>query len=284
MDEQALKSRVAEVEAMAEIVETRCGHGTMPFRVWNEGAGEPVVLLHGGSGSWTHWIANIDALARHHEVIVPDLPGLGEAATLPQGYSAADAAHWVAEGINRIDALGFHLVGFSWGCIVAAIVAARDNPVLKSLCLVGPAGLGEMPEPPDIKPLRKRTPEMSAVEAAETNRENLARLMIHDREKIDDLAVYLQTINTERSRFNSPQFARTTLVADHLAKVTRPTKVVYGEYDATARPNIAYREELLHHIRSDIEFEVLPGVGHWAQYEDAATFNAMLDDWIERHR
>src|SRR5579859_2997484 len=49
-----------------------CGSGDMVWRVW--GAGTPVVLLHGGYGSWTHWLRNIDALAASYRVVAADLP------------------------------------------------------------------------------------------------------------------------------------------------------------------------------------------------------------------
>src|SRR5262249_18899096 len=54
------------------------------------GAGPPVVLLHGGSGSWTHWARNIMPLARHFTVWVPDLPGFGDSG-LPPGVETAEA-------------------------------------------------------------------------------------------------------------------------------------------------------------------------------------------------
>ena len=55
---------VARLASQARVVRTPCGDGNMVWRVW--GRGEPLVLFHGGSGSWTHWIRNIPELARHY--------------------------------------------------------------------------------------------------------------------------------------------------------------------------------------------------------------------------
>jgi pimeloyl-ACP methyl ester carboxylesterase len=40
-----------------------------------QGAGEPLFLIHGWPGFWFEWHKNIDALARHYDVIVPDMRG-----------------------------------------------------------------------------------------------------------------------------------------------------------------------------------------------------------------
>lgn len=66
---------VGALNRAARKVETPCGDGPMVWRVW--GAGEPLVLLHGGTGSWTHWIRSIPRLSGHYQLWVPDLPGLG---------------------------------------------------------------------------------------------------------------------------------------------------------------------------------------------------------------
>ena len=40
-----------------------------------------MLLLHGGSGSWTHWLRNIQPLVdAGRQVLVPDLPGFGDSA------------------------------------------------------------------------------------------------------------------------------------------------------------------------------------------------------------
>jgi pimeloyl-ACP methyl ester carboxylesterase len=40
-----------------------------------QGAGDPLLLIHGWPGFWFEWHRNIDELARHYDVIVPDMRG-----------------------------------------------------------------------------------------------------------------------------------------------------------------------------------------------------------------
>ncbi|MCZ8108255.1 MAG: alpha/beta fold hydrolase, partial [Burkholderiales bacterium] len=71
----------APLEASARRVETPCGEGRMVWRIWGEGP--PLVLLHGGYGSWLHWIRTIPAFADRRTLHVPDLPGLGDSDEAP---------------------------------------------------------------------------------------------------------------------------------------------------------------------------------------------------------
>ena len=53
--------------------------GKMMWHVWGEGSGKPTLLLfHGGSGSWIHWIRNVQPLSQHFTVYAADMPGLGD--------------------------------------------------------------------------------------------------------------------------------------------------------------------------------------------------------------
>ncbi|HEV2100696.1 MAG TPA: alpha/beta fold hydrolase, partial [Stellaceae bacterium] len=76
---------VEGVAAEARRIETPCGDGAMAWRVW--GSGPPLVLLHGGYGSWMHWIRNVLPLSRLFTVVACDLPGLGESATPPEPHT-----------------------------------------------------------------------------------------------------------------------------------------------------------------------------------------------------
>ena len=77
----------AAVDRLAMRVEVPCDAGAIVWRGWGlgKGRGAPVVLLHGGAGSWNHWVRNIAALvAAGRQVWVPDLPGFVKS-TRPAG-------------------------------------------------------------------------------------------------------------------------------------------------------------------------------------------------------
>ena len=88
-----LPSELRALAALAERRTTPCGNGEMVWHIWGSARPgvAPLVLLHGGSGSWTHWVRNIDTLvAAGRQVWIPDLPGFG-ASALPVGGTDADA-------------------------------------------------------------------------------------------------------------------------------------------------------------------------------------------------
>src|ERR1700722_14374421 len=94
------------------------GAGDVVWRVW--GTGAPLVLLHGGTGSWMHWIRNIEELARDFMLLVPDIPGSGESATPPAPVSADGIGATLAAGVASL--IGpqkrFALAGFSLGGVI----------------------------------------------------------------------------------------------------------------------------------------------------------------------
>ena len=267
----------------SEVYRFPCGTGEMPVRRWrNEGA-EKVMLLHGGSGSWLHWLRNIEPLREHFDVYAADLPGLGDAAMCKVESSAESAASATHGMLTDLFQVPFHIVAFSWGCTLTALLMAQLESRLKSVMLTGPAAVGDLPKQPQMKPLIKRTPGMSRQEVLETQRENLARLMIYRRGRIDDMAVLMQDINTSKARFSSPQYARSTLLIDGLRGTRTPLFVIYGEFDAPAYPELEARRRIFRTVRPDVSIELVPDAGHWLQYEKPDLFNRECINWIRRH-
>ena len=115
------------------------GH-RMPYLIG--GSGEPLILLHGFGANKDHWTMIARFLTPHFRVIVPDLPGFGDASR------RLEAVYGVEQQLARIGAfvaaLGIdhcHLGGNSMGAYLAALFAARQPQRVRSLWLLAPAGV-----------------------------------------------------------------------------------------------------------------------------------------------
>ena len=265
---------VARIAGTARQLYTPCGDGSMVWRVW--GAGEPLILLHGGSGSWTHWLRNIPELSRHYQLWVPDLPGLGASAMPPEPLLPASVAEVVVAGLEAL--IPHHrplrLVGFSFGGHIAGLTAARMRGRILDLTLVGVAALGLSAEPRE--PFAKRRTGMTAAEIAAVFRQNLEVLMFADPDNIDALAIHLQAENIKRARFRSRPFATSDGLAKALANVTARLTTIWGTRDIIARTSLATRLEILRRHHPELEVRLIEGAGHWVAYEAAERFNAAL--------
>ena len=273
---EATRALVDGIAAEAERCETPCGEGNMVWHCW--GSGPPLVLLHGGYGSWSHWIRNVLPLSRQFRVIAPDLPGLGESATPPEPWTAEGLAAIIVDGLVAIAAPSeeLRLAGFSFGGVIGGSVAAQLGERVRSFTVVGSNGLGVARSP---TPLRRVPPEADEAEEFATHRYNLNQLMIADPDKIDELALYLQKTNHARARMRSRRFSRSGALIEALPKVKARLDGIWGERDATAYPHLDERARILRGIQPAARFAVVPGAGHWVQYEAAERFNPLLAEF-----
>jgi len=274
---EATVAFVEGIAAEAERTETPCGDGAIVWRSW--GHGPPLVLLHGGYGSWTHWVRNVLPLSRQFRVIAPDLPGLGESATPPEPWTAEGLAAILVAGIEAVVRRGdeLRLAGFSFGGVIGGNVAAQLGDRLRNFVVVGSNGLGLERSP---TPLKRVPPDAGVEEEFAIHRYNLNQLMIADPAKIDELALYLQKINHARARMRSRRFSRSDALAQALPKVRGRLDGIWGERDATAYPHLDERARILRSVQPAARFAVVPGAGHWVQFEAADRFNALLADFL----
>jgi pimeloyl-ACP methyl ester carboxylesterase len=108
----------------------------MPTPVpYHDGAGEPLVLLHGFTDSWRTWEPVLPALSRQHEVYAWSLPG--HAGGEPWDRSVPLTVVAYVDAVERqLDAHGLsqvHLVGNSLGGWLSLKLAARG----RALSVVG---------------------------------------------------------------------------------------------------------------------------------------------------
>jgi pimeloyl-ACP methyl ester carboxylesterase len=264
---------------------TPLGEGHVVWRSWGQGVkadqAAPLVLLHGGTGSWMHWIRNVEPLSRDRMVIVPDLPGSGESASPQPPYSAQGIAAMLLDGLDMIIGAQtrFCLAGFSMGGLIAGYLAQQGGARVDTLVLVGSTGMGGTRAP--MEPLKswRRLPTEEAKRVV--HRINLGILMIYDQEKIDALAVEVQSRNAGLSRIRGKHVSNTGTLANCLPGFAGRLAGIWGEHDPTAAPYLAERRKLLQQFKPGAPFHVVPGAGHWVQYEAHEAVNRRMRELLK---
>ena len=114
---------ITRVEALSERIVQSYAWGDAVWHVWDpqktrqdgvehdvdagdgQAKSNPLVLLHGGSGSWTHWLRNVEHFAQHRDVWALDIPGFGDS-SLPSGVTDADGlVPYIAEPTAQLPML-----------------------------------------------------------------------------------------------------------------------------------------------------------------------------------
>ena len=255
--------------------------GPMIWHEWghdslDQGA-STLVLLHGGSGSWTHWIRNVAPLvANGFHVLAVDLPGFGDSA-LPENGGDVDALieplHAALQMLLVSEKLSF--IGFSFGGMAATLWLAAYPQDAQKLILVGSPGLGiKSPHRVPLKGWRHLPTEELQVDA---HRHNLLALMLHDESKLDELAMTLHRLNVARDRMPRRRLSGTPIVADALPLIACPVHVIYGEWDALYHGCMPEVEKLVKNITPQLaSWQLVSGSGHWVQFESPEAFQLAL--------
>jgi pimeloyl-ACP methyl ester carboxylesterase len=125
------------------------------------GQGPPLVMVHGDlANGQLAWAAQMSTLSRHHRLFVVDRRGHGASPREPRPYTiAGDAADLLSVAdpgtIER-----FHLLGQSYGGLVAIEVARRVPERILSLHLIEPPYMALLPDDPEVAELDRRGREL----------------------------------------------------------------------------------------------------------------------------
>jgi len=107
-----------------------------------QGAGEPLLLIHGWPGFWFEWHRNIAALAEHFDVIVPDMRGYAysDKPDLPPetGYSDTAFAADIKAFIDFYHLEHVRIVSHDFGAVWVQKFARMHPERLRKLMLFDP--------------------------------------------------------------------------------------------------------------------------------------------------
>ncbi|MEW2483504.1 alpha/beta fold hydrolase [Mycobacterium sp. NPDC049093] len=259
------------------------------------GTGPAVVMLHGGgpgASGMSNYARNIDAVAAHFRVIVPDMPGYGRSA---KGIDKSDPFGFLADMIRGLlDELGIetaHLIGNSYGG-AAALRLALDTPHrVDKMVLMGPGGIGTTRALPTAGLGRL----LSYYTGDGPSRDKLASFvrnyLVYEGSSVPEDLIdlrYRASIDPEvvadppLTRPSGPKALRTLwrmdLTRDNRLKTLQtPTLILWGRDDKVNRPSGG---PMLLDAMPNAELVMTSHTGHWMQWERAELFNELVTEFL----
>lgn len=124
------------------------------IHVTSRGVGSPLLFIHGDfSDGRLAWREQWDRLAEHHRLLIVDRRGCGKSPSEPKPYTVASEAADVLQVLDDQSAASAHLVGHSYGALIALEMAAQAPERVRSLHLIEPPLLALLPNDADVEKL-----------------------------------------------------------------------------------------------------------------------------------
>jgi proline iminopeptidase len=256
------------------------------------GDGPEVIVLHGGPGA-------------HHDYLLPGFDSLANGRTLVYydqrggGRSAVDRSIPVdaAEQVADLEALRvlwgleqLHLLGYSWGALLAMLYAVAHPERVASLALVSPAparrdervefeqALAARSATPDLKIARS---ELMGGDLKITDPAKYARRLFelavagyfHDTDMVAGLTPFRVTGRTQKSVWDS--LGEEFDVRPRLSQLSVPALVLHGDDDPIPIHSARATADAL-----GAEFVVAPDSGHVPYVEALPLFTKTLNEFL----
>jgi 3-oxoadipate enol-lactonase len=242
------------------------------------GSGPTVLCLHGIGSASAAFQPQVDELAGELRLLAWDAPGYGKSEDPEEPLDLdgfADAAARVVA--DRTDG-PVHVLGVSWGGVVALRLAQRHPELVRSLVLADSSrGSGRTPE--QAAAMRSRAQELrlrGAAEFAATRGPRLVSSGAPDALVEGVVRNMAESIRLPGYGYAADSMASTDLTPE-LATIRTPTLVLCGSEDTVT--GVDESQALAGGIE-DAVFVTVRGAGHLANQEAPASFNAWLSAFI----
>lgn len=235
------------------------------------GAGAPIVLVHGNTGSSAWWSLVMDMPG--HRVIAPDLPNFGRSEPLDIADIDVYADHLAA----FISALGLDapvVVGHSLGGAVVMSMAARRPELARAIVLVDGAAPAGLKTPEEHYPY---------IELFKTNRDMMRQALaaVAPTMKNDTL---LDRLTDDAMKMAPLAFAGNARALERFNYVGKagafkgPVLVVWGRKDSIITEAMANQTAAAY---QNARLQVIDTVGHSVMVEDPERFRRLLAEFLK---
>jgi pimeloyl-ACP methyl ester carboxylesterase len=252
------------------------------------GAGEPLILVHGLGGAAVNFTELAPLLARRRRVLVPNLPGHGGSAPLPEVRDLGSYADHVAAVAEREEMLPAAVLGYSMGGVVALRLAVARPDATRALVLVAAAGIVSVTRRADVwlraMGLLRPTRFVAPFRHVFARRPRLRHVPFavwgaNDPPTLSPQAV-LGFLEGTVAHTDTASAAKALLTDDprpDLDRVGCPTLLLWGARDRLVP--LADGFEYARRLRASIR--TLPATGHLLVGERPADCAAVIDDFLD---
>lgn len=274
--------------------------GRVWYRIVGSGDATPLLLLHGGPGAPSHYLKPLEGVAVDRPVIFYDQLGAGRSPA-PSDPSLWTVERFVEEVAQLREALGLdevHILGHSWGSMLAMDYMLTDPDGVRSLVFASPA-LNVKRWTEDARELLKALPEETQAvverhEAAGTTNapEYQDAVMAYYQLYLsrsdpwsDDLMAAFEGFNTELYGYmwGPSEFTATGTLEDYnreaeLAELDVPVLFTAGRYDEATPATVEYFQSLV----PGSEIRIFEESAHMTMLDEPDAYAEAIRDFLSR--
>jgi pimeloyl-ACP methyl ester carboxylesterase len=256
------------------------------------GQTQPLVFVHGLSGSWPNWLAQLAVFAAERRVIALDLPGFGHSPMPRQKISISGYARMLDELLDRLGVDAAAVIGNSMGGFIGAELAIAFPQRVERLVLVSAAGLsthnvrGSAQALPVMRRFERILMATGAWAASKSDavvrrarlRDAALAVVVAHPERLDAALAAEQVRGAGKPGFiQGLEAVLDYEIRERLGEIACPTLIVWGERDRL----ISVRDaDLFARLIPNSRKVIFEDTGHVAMLERPRRFNALLEQFL----
>ena len=248
------------------------------------GQGEPTILIHGGgpgASGLSNYRKNVEALSAMRRVIVMDLPGYGQTENkLKDGPIFPAMGEFTRLFMDAIGVQKASFIGNSLGGATSLMVALRAPERVNKLVLMGTGGGLGIFSPTPTEGIRRMATFYSGDGPSLAKLKGVIELLVFDPSAMtEELLSERLKAATQAGAINifvRPPFE---LWRENLSGLEHKTLLIWGREDRVVPLDSSF---LFLKTMPNAQLHVFPKCGHWAQWEKADQFNALVADFLDR--
>lgn len=242
------------------------------------GSGPALVLLHGFSLDSRSWRPQIEELSDRFTVLAWDAPGAGRSQDPPSTFGIGDWVDVLAGVLEVADVQRAHVVGLSWGGLLAQEFYARHPTHVLSLVLANTYAGWKGSLPPTVPERRLEAAVRDSQLPPEQFVEQYLPSMFSDAPPPairSELESIMKGFHPVGFRLMAAALARAD-TRELLSTIRVPTLLLWGDADKRSPLSVS---QAMRDLIPGAHFEVIRGAGHLSNLERPVEFNTILRDF-----